>query len=72
MSSGKILRLSPDFKVPAQSGSPRYPGPAFSLRPLLLTVSSLQNPQARREIKITAKTREEVNFLIGFQSPVLP
>lgn len=49
-----------------------YLNPAFPLRPPLLSVSSIWNPRAQIEIKITAKMREEVNFLIGFQSSVIP
>lgn len=46
-----------------------YLNPAFPLRPPLLSVSSIWNPRAQIEIKITAKMREEVNFLIGSVIP---
>lgn len=43
-----------------------------SILPLSYNQLSIKNPLAQREIKIAAKTREEVNFLIGFQSVPLP
>lgn len=71
INSGKIPRPPLHFISKARAVHHNVLNLMFSLWPPL-TISSMKNPHPQREIKIAAETREEVNFLIWFQSPVLP